>query len=141
DHLVGTVFQRETVRITTGQHGTELGTELLHGDAHGCRLLAINQDVVARLVDLQVAVSEEEFLAGIGAPDDLISKGLQVLGWLSGTDHHLHWRAATCGRQRWRCKHHEVHASDLRDFALDLLHRRGGTGLALIPLLEYKTGN
>src|SRR5690606_24619789 len=85
--------------------------------------------------------SEEEFLAGIGAPDDLISKGLQVLGWLSGTDHHLHWRAATCGRQRWRCKHHEVHASDLRDFALDLLHRRGGTGLALIPLLEYETGN
>ncbi len=65
DHPVRAVFHREQIAVATGQHRRHVGGQRAHVYPQHRRFVAVDVDLDARLVDLQILVEEDEALAGI----------------------------------------------------------------------------
>ena len=61
--LVGAAAHAEIIDVAAAQHGGERAADVAHLQAELRRLVAVDHDVGLRLVDLQVAVEEDELAA------------------------------------------------------------------------------
>ena len=93
-----------------------------------------------RIVDLEIAVEEDEHAARQRLLQELLRHGVEALERLGGDEDELDRQAETA-RQRRRLERGDAHAGDLADFLLnDRLQRIGGLR-ALIPGFRHHAGD
>ena len=130
--LVGTAADAEIIDVAAAQHGGERSADVAHLQAELRRLVAIDGDVGLRIVDLQVAVEEDEHAAVQRLLQELLRHVVQSRERIGGGDHELH-RQADAARQRRRLKRRDPHAGDLIQFLLQHRLQFGGGARALDP--------
>ena len=126
DHLVASPLDAEAVDVIPAQEGGQVAPGLAHLDSLGAHLVAVEDHLGLRLVELHVRVGVHEEPALECLPHELVRERHQ-LGRLGGRgDHEIHGKVSAA-RKRGRDHRDHADARDLRESArglhLDLRRR------------------
>ena len=141
DHLIRSSLEIEAVDVIAAQQRLQRGADLRHVDAEIARLGTVDGDAHHRLVEVEIAVGDDEQAAlarGVLQLRHLVIDGLEAGGRI---DHHLHRQAAGPARQRRQVERERLDAFDLGELRLHQRLQLDRGALALIPRLEQHAGN
>ena len=113
DHLIRSSLEIEAVDIIAAQQRLQRGADLRHVDAEIARLGTVDGDAHHRLIEVEIAVGDDEQAAlarGVLQLRHLIINSLEAGGRI---DHHLHRQAAGAARERRQVERERLDAFDL----------------------------
>src|SRR5581483_4844249 len=123
------------------EQNRERRAEVLHVDTEILRLVTVDRDLDARLVESEVAVGDDEHAALARGVLQLLHLLKDALVARGGIDDHLHRQTARTTRQRRQVERERLHALDLGELGLDQRLERNRRALALFPRLEQHAGD
>ena len=139
DYLVGASAHAEVVDIAAAEQRRKRPANVAHLEAKLCGLVAIDRHVGLRIIELQVAIEEDEHPALHCLLQELLGDVVQTRERIGGDDHELDRQAEAAGKRR-RLERRDANTGNLAQFLLQNRLNCIGRLRSLVPRLEHHAG-